>query len=99
MVEVLLELNKTMVQDIKIAQILQQYTDNKEIVSVEGSTIRECLNNLVKQYPETRKWIPDANKISMIIVLLNKELVLPDKMDQKVSPTDKIELVPVIAGG
>ena len=88
-----------MVKKVKIAQFLRQYTGNRQTVEVEGSTIRECLNDLVKQYPETKKWLFDANNIPLIIVLVNQEVVLPDKMDQKVNKSDKIDLIPMIAGG
>jgi sulfur carrier protein ThiS len=88
-----------MAQKIKLAQILQQYTSDQESIEVEGSTVRECLNNLVTKYPEIKKWIFDPNDAPLVIVLLNKELVLPGQMDKKVTKTDNIELVPLIAGG
>jgi molybdopterin converting factor small subunit len=88
-----------MLKKVKIAQFLRQYTGNRQTVEVEGSTIRECLNDLVKQYPETKKWLFDANNTPLIIVLVNQEVVLPDKMDQKVNKSDKIDLIPMIAGG
>jgi molybdopterin synthase sulfur carrier subunit len=88
-----------MTQKIKLAQILQQYTGDQETIEVEGSTVHECLNNLVIKYPEIKKWIFDPNDSPLVIVLLNKELVLPGQMDKKVTKIDYIELVPLIAGG
>jgi sulfur-carrier protein len=88
-----------MAQKIKLAQILYQYTGDQETIEVEGSTVRECLNDLVIKYPEIKKWIFDPNDSPLVIVLLNKELVLPGQMDKKVTKVDNIELVPLIAGG
>jgi sulfur-carrier protein len=88
-----------MAQKIKLAQILQQYTGDLETIEVEGSTVGECLNDLVIKYPEIKKWIFDPNDAPLVIVLLNKELILPGQMDKKVTRIDNIELVPLIAGG
>jgi molybdopterin converting factor small subunit len=88
-----------MLQKIKIAQILQQYTDDKEFVEVEGSSVRECLNDLIKKYPETKNYIFDVNNSPLVIVLNNGEIVLPRQMDDKLSANQSISLVPVVAGG
>jgi sulfur carrier protein ThiS len=84
---------------IKIAQMLYQYTDNRETVEVDGSTVRECLDNLVRKYPELQPWIFAPNNAPLVIVLLNNELVPSDHLDLKVNEKDKIALVPVVAGG
>jgi molybdopterin converting factor small subunit len=84
---------------IKIAQVLRQYTDEKEIVEVDGSTVKQCLQNLINKYPETQKWIFDSNNAPRVIVLLNKSVVMPNQLDKAVADTDKIDLVPMIAGG
>jgi sulfur carrier protein ThiS len=84
---------------VRLAQVLQQYTDNQETVAVDGSTVRDCLNDLVIKYPDIKRWIFDANNVPMVIVLLNGEVVLPDELDKPITLTDKIELYHMIAGG
>ncbi len=84
---------------IKLAQIFQQFTDNQGIVEVHGSTVFECINELINKYPETRKWIFGSASTPNVMILLNQNLILPDKLDKKVTPTDKIEIYPMIAGG
>lgn len=84
---------------IKIAQVLRQYTDEKETVEVEGSTVKQCLLNLIKKYPEVQKWIFDSNNAPRVIVLLNKSVVMPGQLDKAVTDIDRIDLVPMIAGG
>ncbi len=37
---------------IQIPFILRGYTDNLEIVSLEGSTVGNCLADLVRKYPD-----------------------------------------------
>ena len=79
--------------------MLYQYTDNRETVEVDGSTVRECLDNLVRKYPDLQPWIFAPNDAPLVIVLLNNELITSDHLDQKVNDNDKIALVPVVAGG
>jgi molybdopterin converting factor small subunit len=84
---------------IKVTPILRQFTDNRETVRVEGSTVRECLNSLVARYPETEKWLFSNSRAPMICLFLNKEVVMPDDLDIEVSEGDVIDLCPVIGGG
>jgi molybdopterin converting factor small subunit len=85
---------------LKIASMLQQYTEGKELMEVRGSTVRECLDDLTTRYPETRKWLFDANNSPIIWVLLNNEIVFPGDTDKKtVKEGDEISLIPVVAGG
>jgi molybdopterin converting factor small subunit len=42
---------------IKLHPYLRKYTDNREIVNVEGETIRDCLEDLCHRYPEIEEHI------------------------------------------
>ena len=84
---------------INITPILREYTDNRENVDVEGTTVLDCLKSLVARYPDTEKWLFSNSDSPMICLFLNKEVVLPEKLDTKVSKGDIIDLYPVIGGG
>jgi molybdopterin converting factor small subunit len=84
---------------IHITPILRQYTHNRETVDVEGATVLDCLKSLVARYPDTEKWLFSNSDSPMICMFLNKEVVLPEKLDTKVSAGDILELYPVIGGG
>jgi molybdopterin converting factor small subunit len=84
---------------MKIPPILRQYTDNRETIEVEGATVLDCLKSLVARYPDTEKWLFSNNDSPMICLFLNKEVVLLEKLDTKVSKGDVIDLYPVIGGG
>jgi len=84
---------------ILITPVLRPFTDNRKSVEVKGKTVRECLKQFVACFPGSEKWIfanPDA---PMICMFLNKEAVLPDDLDRKVTNGDVIDLSPVVAGG
>ncbi|HUU65606.1 MAG TPA: MoaD/ThiS family protein [Dehalococcoidales bacterium] len=42
---------------VRIPSYFQQYTNQKEVVEVNGSTVGECLNHLVSQFPGFEKTI------------------------------------------
>jgi molybdopterin converting factor small subunit len=84
---------------LRVASILQQFTDEKEQVEVNGATVRECLEDLVKKYPEIRGWLFDANNSPVVWVLLNTEMVMPEDSIRPVKHGDEIEIFPMIVGG
>ena len=84
---------------IEVTPILRQYTDNRQTVEVEGNTVLDCLKSLVNRYPDTEKWLFSNSDTPMICLFLNKEVILPEKLDKKVSEGDIIDLCPVIGGG
>ena len=84
---------------IQVTPILRQYTGENQIVEVEGNTVLDCLKNLVCRYPDTEKWLFSNSDAPMICLFLNKEVILPEKLDTKVSEGDIIDLSPVIGGG
>jgi len=89
----------TMTVTILITPILQQFTDNRQSIEVEGATVRDCLDRFVARYPDTQKWIFGNSKAPLIYIFLNKEVVLPGDLDKDVSEGDVIDLSPVVAGG
>ena len=42
---------------ISLHKTHRRYTDGKEIIEVEGTTVGECLKDLVKKYPPLDKEI------------------------------------------
>lgn len=90
---------RAMVVKIKIAYILKQFTDNQEIIDVDGTTVYECLTDLANKYPDMQKWLFNLHNSPLVWVLLNKEIVLPQNMDKLITAEDKIVLIPMVAGG
>ena len=84
---------------ILITPVLREFTNNRQSIEVEGTTVRDCLNHFIAQYPGTEKWIFSNNNAPMICVFLNKEAVLPENLDRSVSEGDVIDLSPVVGGG
>ena len=76
--------------------MLQHLTEDQETVEVDGITVRECLDNLIKLYPKTRWFCGD---VPSVLVLLNREIVLLKDMDTKIKEGDKIDFIVMMGGG
>ena len=78
----------------------RQFTDGKEVVMVEGKTVGECLNNLIKQFPKMEKAIfaKKDKLLNNIEVYLNHESAYPNELLKAVKDGDEIHLVTMLAG-
>lgn len=76
---------------LHISQILSYYTDNQKSIDVAGSTISECLDCLVKEYPALLNIVQssDGSVVSYIAVFKDKESDVPEKLDKFVSDGDE----------
>ena len=83
---------------------LLQATNNQKVVEVNGTTVGQCLNDLVKQFPDIEKLVfAEPNKLlNFINILVNGESVLtyaPDPLAKPVKDGDALDIVLMIAGG
>lgn len=79
----------------------RQYANGTETVQVEGETVRDCLNQLVKTYPGLKKVIfTEKGKLHPLVeVYINSASAYPDELEKKVKDGDKIHLIYTLAGG
>jgi len=84
---------------LQIGQILQRFTNNQETVEVKGSTVAECLDDLTKQFPETKQWLFDRNGILMVLILHDSETVYQKDLKRKVKDGDELKLTLIVGGG
>lgn len=90
---------------IVIPSNLQVFANNTEVVDVEGKTVGECLNNLIKKFPKVNKVLFDDEGelfnygLTSVIVYVNKEDIYPDGLAKPVKDGDEIHILYVISGG
>ena len=87
---------------ILIPTPLRQYTDKKDTVDVQGSTVGELLNGLTSRHGDLRKHLfTDEGKLrSFVNVYVNDEDIRYLSKDATpVKDTDTVSIVPSIAGG
>ena len=86
--------------EVSLHRTHRRYTDGKEIIHVEGTTVGECLRDLVKKYPALEKEIFKSGKLnSLIEVYLNGESAYPNELIKPVKEGDKISLVYMLSSG
>lgn len=80
---------------------LQQYTDNQEVVEVNGSTVGECLGDLVKQFPGIEKGIFDEHGqlINYVYFFINGKGTYPTDLAKPVRDGDELTIALLLAGG
>ncbi|HIC85636.1 MAG TPA: MoaD family protein [Desulfobacterales bacterium] len=86
---------------VHLHKIHRQFTDGLATVEVEGKTVEECLENLVKKYPAMRRAIfkEDNRVANNIEIYVNQTSAYPNEMKKEVNDGDNIHLVVMLAGG
>lgn len=86
---------------VNIPQFLQSYTDNVKTAWVEGNTIGECLEALVRQFPELSKELLDRNSNlrSYLTIWVNQEGTNATELTLPLKDGDELDILPVIIGG
>ncbi len=86
---------------IDIPSYLQPFTNNMEVVEANGSTVGECLNHLVKQFPGMEKMLLAKNGklFNYVNIYVNGEDAYPDELAKAVKDGDELHILYIIGGG
>lgn len=80
---------------------LKELANGVDVVDVRGSTIGECLADLVSQLPQMKSILFDKDgKLSPeFLVSINLNSMYPEQMANPVVDNDAIYIVPFVYGG
>ncbi len=80
---------------------LQKTVNNQNTVQVEGKTVRECIGDLVRQYPEAGKLLFDQRDrlLRQVYVYINSESLNKVPLEESVSEKDFLIIAVLITGG
>ena len=86
---------------IVIPSYLQSQTNNVETVEVNGSTVGECLNQLVKQFPRMEEMLLDKNGklFAYVSIYINGEDAYPEELAKPVKDGDELYMLYIVGGG
>ena len=92
---------KRMSVTVNIPQFLQHIADNVTVINSSGSTVGECLNDLIKQFPQLEALLFNKNGelLNYLEIFINGETAYPDELTKPVVDGDTIQIVNVIVGG
>ncbi|MBN2320508.1 MAG: MoaD/ThiS family protein [Acidobacteria bacterium] len=80
---------------------LRKYADNREIIEVDGTTVRECLEDLIRQFPSISPVLFDeaGKPREKVFVSINLESAYREKMTTPIKENDDLYLILIVAGG
>ena len=87
--------------NVHIHKTHRQFTSGLDVVEVEGNTVGDCLQHLVRQFPDMGKAIFDKKGkiLNIVEVYVNLESAYPDELAKQVKDGDEIHLTYMLAGG
>ena len=86
---------------VNIHQALRHLTNNQATAEVNGTTVGECLADLVKQFPgiESKLFKNKGKLLNYIDIYVNQESSYPEELAKLVKDGDKLSITLMIAGG
>jgi molybdopterin converting factor small subunit len=76
-------------------------TNGLEIIEAQGSTVGECLNQLVRQFPGLgeKLFVKKGKLHNHVEIYVNLETAYPDELAKVVKDGDDIHVTMMLAGG
>ena len=86
---------------IDIHPILHRFTNGQEVVPVNGSTVGQCLEQLIARFPEIKERLFDkgGKLLSHVDVYVNGESAYPEELAKPVTGGDERPIRLIMAGG
>jgi len=80
---------------------LHRFADGQATVKVEGNTVGQCLEGLVKQFPKIKPQLFDKQgKLhNYVEIYVNQESAYPEELAKAVRDGDELHITMIIAGG
>ncbi len=80
---------------------LKQFITDPDSVEVNGSTVGECLDDLVRHFPGTKKWLfnEPGQLLRHVYVYVNAESAFKADMAAPVKDGDTLIIAALITGG
>jgi molybdopterin synthase sulfur carrier subunit len=87
--------------EVRVPTILRTYTGGEKIVTAEGASLRELIDNLDASYSGMGERLVDESGLRRFVnVYLNDEDVrFLDGLDTELSDGDSVTILPAVAGG
>lgn len=87
---------------VRLPEVIRRYTEDQEVVELDGSTVQEVLNALVDAHPDTRiRLFDDDGRLRGHLHVFCQEIEVPpaELETAPVHPGDEIDVIVAIAGG
>ena len=87
--------------NVSIHRTHRQFTDGLDSVEVEGNSVGNCLDDLIRQFPGMGNALFDkkGKLLNAIEIYINLESAYPDELVKPVKDGDDIHITLMLAGG
>ena len=87
--------------EVHIRPIAYKHPHSLIVAEVNGDTVGECLDHLIKLFPGIEKDLfnKDGTLLRYVNILVNGENASPENLAKSVRNNDEIHIVPIIEGG
>lgn len=84
---------------IEMAAYLRPFIGNNDRVAVSGATVRDCLSELVVQFPDIKEWLFDSHGTLKIIIVMNRKIITLKDLDSKICDNNRLRIIMPLGGG
>jgi len=87
--------------NVSIHRTHRQFTDGLDSVEVEGNSVGNCLDDLIRQFPDMGNALFDkkGKLLNAIEIYINLKSAYPDELVKPVKDGDDIHITRMLAGG
>jgi len=86
---------------VNIHKSHRHFTNDVGVVEIDGKTVGECLENLVKQFPPIKEGLFDkkGKLLNVVEIYVNRESAYPEELAKPVGDGDEVHITLMLAGG
>ena len=84
---------------VSIPSYMQSFTNNMRVVEVNGSTVGQCLNLLVKKFPKLKLFDKEGKLFAYFSIFINGKSAYPKESEKPVKDGDELNIILLIGGG
>ncbi len=86
---------------VSVSQAMTEYSTGQRLGEVNGTTVGECLDQLVIKVPNFKRWLFDenGNLHEYVDIFVNKESAFPNPLLSPVKDGDELYIMSLIGGG
>lgn len=87
--------------NVKVPAYLRPYTDDREEIKIQGKTVKDILESLIKQYPgiKARLFDDTGTMHNYVSVFTGDEVAYPDTLETPVKDGATVHILYTIGGG
>jgi molybdopterin converting factor small subunit len=87
--------------EVNIPQFLQHLVNGKTVVKVTGNTVGECLDDVVRQFPQLKERVftKRGKLLQYLEVFVNGKTSYPQELSMPVRESDSLHITNIIEGG